>query len=121
MADPRMTGGRRGIAQRAYAPRPVRSRAMRLGAWAGVCALCFSAGAAAMFGYWRHGSTNVEACAASVLPDRTQLELERTRLALAQEAASRAAVQKAADAATAQVARLDAEVRFLQGQERLRR
>ena len=43
-------------------------------------------------------------------------ELARTRLALAEESAARAAVQVSADHAAAEVARLSAELRFLRGQ-----
>ncbi|WP_341272033.1 hypothetical protein [Paraburkholderia ginsengiterrae] len=47
-----------------------------------------------------------------------QKELIRARLALAQESAARAVVQKTADSAAADVARLNAEVQFLRGQSK---
>lgn len=47
-----------------------------------------------------------------------QIELARARLALAQESAARAAVQKTADSAAADVARLNEELQFLRGQKR---
>jgi hypothetical protein len=47
-----------------------------------------------------------------------QIELARARLALAQESAARAAVQKTADNAAADVARLNEELQFLRGQKR---
>ena len=50
-----------------------------------------------------------------------QAELERTRLALAQESTARAAVQKAADASAAEVGRLNTELLFLRGQSQKRR
>ncbi|MFP3562114.1 hypothetical protein SB861_67675, partial [Paraburkholderia sp. SIMBA_049] len=53
--------------------------------------------------------------AAPVPPDVVQAELERTRLALAQETAARGAVQKTADSAAAEVARLTSQLQFLQG------
>jgi len=50
-----------------------------------------------------------------------QAELERTRLALAQESTARAAVQKTADASAAEVRRLNTELLFLRGQSQKRR
>lgn len=47
-----------------------------------------------------------------------QKELIRARLALAEESAARAVVQKTADSAAADVARLNAEVQFLRGQSK---
>jgi len=55
-----------------------------------------------------------------VSPDGVQAELERTRLALAQESAARAAVQKAADASAADASRLNSEMLFLRGQSQKR-
>ena len=45
-------------------------------------------------------------------------KLTRARLALAQESAARAAVQKAADGAAAEVTRINAELQFLRGHSR---
>lgn len=58
-----------------------------------------------------------EQCTPAPIDEATrQTELIRARLALAQESAARAAVQKAADGAAAEVARLSAELQFLRGQ-----
>ncbi|ALL69290.1 hypothetical protein K788_0007312 [Paraburkholderia caribensis MBA4] len=53
--------------------------------------------------------------------DELQDALARAQLALKQEAASRASVQKFADAITVEVRRLQAQVPFLQGQSSSRR
>jgi hypothetical protein len=55
---------------------------------------------------------------ASVDEGQQQTELARARLALAQESAARAAVQKSADSAAADVARLNVELQFLRGQSK---
>lgn len=53
--------------------------------------------------------------------ERLQEELNQTRLALAQEAATRAAVQESADASAAEVGRLNVELRFFREQGKSRR
>lgn len=127
MADFLRPGRRRGrvgghlVTQRAYALQPVRSLAGRVGMWALVCIACMAAGAAAMHGYaWPDVSAR-PSCVAPAEHDELQDALARAQLAQKQEAASRASVQKSADALTVEVRRLQAQVLFLQGQSRSRR
>jgi len=112
-------------ATRAYELQPVRSRFARVATWALVCGVGMLIGAAALRGYeTRFTSSSDAACAAlSTSTSRNDLEdsLERAQLALKQETASRATVQKSADALSAEVGRLKAQVLFLQGQSRSRR
>jgi hypothetical protein len=115
-------------ATRAYVLQPARSRVARLATWALSCAVCMAAGAAALRGYEKHvAATTDAACAAPATPaaattrDSLHDALERAQLALNQETASRATVQKSADALAAEVGRLKAQVLFLQGQSRSRR
>jgi hypothetical protein len=122
MVDLRLTRAAGSLAQGAYALQPVRSRAVRAAIWAGVCACSVVVGAAAMYGYRQRADALVGQCAgAPVSADGAQTGLERTRLALAQESTARAAVQKTADAAAAEVSRLNAELLFLRGQGEKRR
>lgn len=127
MADLLRSGKQRGrvsgyvVAQRAYALQPVRSRAVRVGVWVFVCIACMAAGAAAMRGHARADVSAGPPCVAPAAHDELQDALARAQLALKQEAASRASVQKSADTLTVEVRRLQAQVLFLQGQSRSRR
>ncbi|BEU23904.1 hypothetical protein [Paraburkholderia sp. 22B1P] len=127
MADLLRSGRRRGhvrghvVAQRAYALQPVRSRAVRVGVWVLVCVACMAAGAAAMRGHVRADVSADPPCVAPAAHDALQDALARAQLALKQEAASRASVQRSADALTVEVRRLQAQVLFLQGQSRSHR
>ncbi|WP_408291091.1 hypothetical protein [Paraburkholderia sediminicola] len=85
-----------------------------------MCALGAAGGAAAVV-VWqsqRAGTPADQCSAAPVDEGADQAELARTRLALAQESAARAAVQKTADSAVTDVARLNAELQFLHGQSK---
>jgi hypothetical protein len=111
-------------ATRAYVLQPARSRLAQIAIWGLVCAICMLAGAAALRAYETHVAAQNDACAAPATPaarDELQDSLERVQLALKQETASRATVQKSADALAAEVGRLKAQVLFLQGQSRTRR
>jgi hypothetical protein len=131
MADPRRfsPGQRAGaITQRDYTLQPVRSRRMRVARWLVVCAVCVAAGAAAMRSYVGQRVPSNGPCLTSTYHDEAHDEphdephddprdaLMRARLALTQQSASRASVQKSADALAAEVGRLKAQVLFLQGQ-----
>lgn len=75
-----------------------------------------------MYGYAQSSDVLRGPCvSAPVSADGAQAELERTRLALAQESTARAAVQKSADTAAAEVSRLNAQLQFLRGQGQKRR
>lgn len=104
------------LATHAYAPRPVRSFAVRVGSWAAAFAACIGASAAVATWHARQEAAVTAPCVQPPSDDLLQAELARTRLALAQEEAARAALQKTADDATAEVGRLDTELRFLRGQ-----
>ncbi|MBP0594748.1 hypothetical protein J8I87_34820 [Paraburkholderia sp. LEh10] len=124
MADRRGSANRqsgRAIARRAYAPRPVRSRAASIATWLLAGIACATAGAAAMHGYGTRAVAARDSCAVPAAHDDLQDALARAQLALKQEAASRATVQKSADALTVEVTRLQTQVLFLQGQSRSRR
>jgi hypothetical protein len=128
MADFLRSGRQRGraVTQRAYALQPVRSRVARVALWALVAIACAAAGATAMRGYAMRGALVDASCAGNAAHADMQDvlahdELARAQLALKQEAASRASVQKSADALTVEVRRLQAQVLFLQGQSRARR
>jgi hypothetical protein len=122
MVDLRSARNAGSLTQRAYALQPVRSRAVRVAPWTGVCACSVAVGAAAMGWYATQRAALPDQCAsAPVSADDVQAELERTRLALAQESTARAAVQKAADASAAEVGRLNTELLFLRGQSQKRR
>ena len=90
--------------------------------WAAACVLSAAAGVAVMLAWQaQRAGLPVDACtAAPVSEDSAQAELERARLALAQESAARGAVQKTADSAAAEVARLNGELQFLRGQSKAR-
>ncbi len=90
--------------------------------WAAACMLSAAAGAAGMLAWQvRRAGLPPDSCtAAPVSEDSARAELERGRLALAQESAARGAVQKTADSAAAEVARLSAELQFLRGQGKAR-
>lgn len=125
MLDFRLARDVGGVAQRTYALRPVRSRTLRAVIWTTVCASSVAAGAGAMYWHARSTEPSSAACVSApgvpVSPDDAQAELERTRLALAQETAARVAVQKSADASAAEVSRLNTELLFLRGQGQKRR
>ncbi|MEA3083667.1 MAG: hypothetical protein QOC89_1364 [Paraburkholderia sp.] len=110
------------LSQCAYTLQPARPLMLRVIQWAVVCALGAAGGAAAtMAWHAQRSGTAVDQCnAASSDEGGEQTELARTRLALAQESAARAAVQKTADGAAADAARLNAEVQFLRGQSKTR-
>jgi phosphoenolpyruvate-protein kinase (PTS system EI component) len=69
----------------------------------------------------QHAGLAAQCASAPVSPDDMQAELERSRLALAQESTARAAVQKAADASAAEVGLLRTELLFLRDQSQKRR
>ncbi|MGA7776911.1 MAG: hypothetical protein WCA85_04275 [Paraburkholderia sp.] len=122
MVDLRLTRAAGNLAQRAYTLQPVRSRAVRAAIWAGVWVCSGVVGAAAMYAYLQHADALASHCtSAPVTADGAQTELERSRLALEQESTARAAVQKTADVATAEVSRLNAQLMFLRGQGQKRR
>ncbi|CAE6858993.1 hypothetical protein R75461_07882 [Paraburkholderia nemoris] len=79
----------------------------------GVCVICLVAGASAMYGYLQYGPGLRGLYAAQWQEGGGRAELSRMRLALVQEAASRAAAQKAAEAWAAEVSRLEVALRFL--------
>jgi hypothetical protein len=122
MVDLRSARDAGSLAQRAYTLQPVRSRAVRVAIWAGVLACGIAVGATAM--RWRdsqHAAVPAGCASVPVSPDAVQAELERTRLALAQESTARANVQKTADASAAEASRLNTELLFLRGQGQKRR
>lgn len=112
MADARRSARMRSDAQRAFELQPVRSRAWRWGvalAWTAAAAAA-GAGLAA----WALHTGDAGRCPI-VAPDLLQTRLSNTELALEQERAARSAVQKAAEAAQAETAKLQAELLFLRG------
>ncbi|QBR00117.1 hypothetical protein [Paraburkholderia pallida] len=112
MADLRRSARQRRDAQRAFELQPVRSRAWRWGvalAWTAVAAAA-GAGLTAWALYADEGGR----CPV-VAPDLLQTRLSNAELALEQERAARSALQKAADAAQAEAAKLQAELVFLRG------
>jgi hypothetical protein len=108
------------LTHRAYTLQPARPLVLRMILWVLVCALSAAGGAAAVVvWYTQRTGTPVDQCnAAPAEGGSEQAELDRTRLALAQESAARAAVQKTADGAAADVARLNVELQFLRGQSK---
>jgi hypothetical protein len=120
MADPLLSRNAGRLTRRAYALQPVRRLRFRIAVWVLACGLSALAGAAGMFvGEARRAGMPLTQCLpASVDKSAEQTELARTRLALAQESAARAAVQKTADSAAADVARLGNELQFLRGQSK---
>ena len=109
------------LTQRTYAPQPRRSGVASFGRWALACMACLALGAAAAIGYVQHGMLLPTPFACAPSDDGVRSELTRTRLALEQEAAARAAVQQSADASAAEARRLSEELRFLRGQVQQRR
>ncbi|WP_027801911.1 hypothetical protein [Paraburkholderia dilworthii] len=120
MADRILSRDAVGLTRRAYTLVPVRSLRSRIAAWVLVCALSALAGAAAVVvGEARRAGLPLAQCLpAPVDKSAEQNELARARLALAQESAARAAVQKTANSAAAEVARLNDELQFLRGQSK---
>ncbi|NKJ47010.1 hypothetical protein CIC12_09705 [Burkholderia sp. SG-MS1] len=106
------------LSGRTYTLRPARSLASRVAMWVGACAFSAALGAAALAGWdARRAGMPPGRCAPEPVDEgQQQTELARARLALAQESAARAAVQKSADSAAADVARLNVELQFLRGQ-----
>ncbi|MFM0220552.1 hypothetical protein [Paraburkholderia dipogonis] len=120
MVDRRFPRDADSLTHRAYTLRPARSLVFRVTVWTVVCVLCACAGAATLTAWHaRRAGTPQEQCTPAPVDETTkQAVLTRARLALAQESAARAAVQKAADSAAAEVARLNAELQFLRGQSK---
>jgi hypothetical protein len=117
MAERHATRDATALTHREYTLRPARPLGYRVIAWAIVCLLSAGAGVAALTAWRLHlGDAPLPCVAAPVDENAKQTELARTKLALAQESAARAAVQKTADTASAEVARLNAELQFLRGQ-----
>jgi hypothetical protein len=117
-ADRRVAHVANGLSRRDYTLQPARPLGWRIAVCAVVCVASAVLGAAALTG-WQvsRGGTAAGACAARPIDAGTeQTELARARLALAEQSAARAAVQKAADNAAAEVARLSAELQFLHSQ-----
>lgn len=90
--------------------------------WVVVCVLSAATGVVATVAWhMQRGAALAEQCAVVPVSEGSkQAELARTRLALAQESAARGAVQKTADSAAAEVARLTTELQFLRGQSKTR-
>ncbi|RKF35977.1 hypothetical protein [Paraburkholderia fungorum] len=120
MAEQRFSRNAGNLTQRPYTLQPARPLALRAALWVLACALSAAGGAAAVAAWHaeRAGVPVVQCTAAPVDESNEQRELARARLALAQESAARAAVQKAADGAAADVARLNTELQFLRGQSK---
>lgn len=118
MVERRFSRDAGSLTRRVYTLQPTRPLVLRIALWALVCALSAAGGAAAVAAWHaQRGGAPADQCnAAPVDAGSEQTELARTRLALAQEMAARAAVQKTADGAAADVARLNAELQFLHGQ-----
>jgi hypothetical protein len=117
-ADRRVARAANALSRRDYRLQPARPLTWRIAMWAVVCLASAVLGAAALTG-WQvsRADTAAGACAArSVDAGSQQTELARMRLALAEESAARAAVQKAADSAAAEVSRLSAQLQFLRSQ-----
>ncbi|WP_153102007.1 hypothetical protein [Paraburkholderia hayleyella] len=120
--DPRVTRAARKVSgkltQGSFAPQPVHSRARRLMLWGAACIISGLIGMALTGMYLQHsGTVPFELCKAPAAGADLQAELARTQLALMQERASRAAVQKTANASAAEVSRLNTELLFLRGQK----
>lgn len=120
MVERRFSRDAGSLTHRAYTLQPTRPLVLRVALWGLVCALSAAGGAASVVAWQaQRAGTPAEQCnAAPVDVDSEQTELARARLALAQESAARAAVQKTADGAAADVARLNAELQFLRGQSK---
>ena len=122
MAEPRFSRTAGSLTRRSYTLQPARSPGLRVAVWVVVCVLSAAAGVAATVAWhMQRGAAPAEQCTVVPVPEGSlQAELARTRLALAQESAARGAVQKTADSAAAEVARLTAELQFLRGQSKTR-
>jgi hypothetical protein len=121
MVERRFSRDAGSLAHRAYTLQPTRPLVVRVAIWVLVCALGAAGGAAAVVAWHaQRAGTPADQCNAAPPVDETaeQTELARARLALAQESAARAAVQKTADGAVADVARLNTELQFLRGQSK---
>jgi hypothetical protein len=97
------------LTTRVYVLRPKRSLVAQsaLAALVAMFVVTLGAGVAAITLWHAHrGGVSVQCETAPVDEDAQQNELARTRLALAQETAARMAVQKTADNASAEAARL---------------
>jgi hypothetical protein len=113
MAERRGFARFRPDATRAYTLQPVRSRFARL-----VVVLAWTAAAAASgagVAVWALGP-KVPAYCPDSSPEALHAELADARLKLEQERAARAALQKSADSAQAEVAKLKADLLFLRNQ-----
>lgn len=120
MADRRNCRNAGRLSRRAYTLQPARPFGLRLTIWATVCLLSAAAGGAVVTAWYAQGTRQAdEACTPTAVDDDSkQTDLARARLALAEESAARAAVQKSADSAAAEVARLGSELQFLRGQSK---
>lgn len=120
MADRRFSRNAGSLSHRVYTLRPARSLGFRAAVWVLSCVLCACVGAAGLAVWYaqRAGAPLAPCSVAPVDKNAQQIELTRARLALAEESAARAAVQKTADGAAAEVARLNAELQFLRGQSK---
>ncbi|MFL9941211.1 hypothetical protein [Paraburkholderia graminis] len=120
MADRFLSRDASRVAHGAYALAPVRPLRVRIVVWTLVCALSALAGAAAVIAAdaWRAGLPLRQCLPVPADKSAEETELARARLALAQESAARASVQKTADSAAAEVARLNDQLQFLRGQSR---
>ncbi|MFM0303927.1 hypothetical protein PQQ99_27790 [Paraburkholderia sediminicola] len=120
MVERRFSRDAGNLTHRAYTLQPTRPLAFRVTVWVLVCALSAAGGAAAVVAWHaQHSGTSADQCKVAPVDEGSEeTELARTRLALAQESVARAAVQKTADGAAADVARLNAELQFLRGQSK---
>lgn len=105
------------LTQSAYTLRPRRSSISNFARWVTACLACLALGVVVAIGYTRQQHLPCAPCTAGQQQDDSvRLELTRTRLALEQEMAARAAVQEAADASATEARRLSEELRFLRSQ-----
>ncbi|WGS46884.1 hypothetical protein LFL97_32295 [Burkholderia sp. JSH-S8] len=111
MTDRRATDSRRRqLTQQAYLPRPVRSLAVQIAIPLIIYLIGMATGGAITL-YEPHASHL--SCPAAPSRDALTAELMRTQLALEQERASHAAVQKQVDASAAELMRAKNELRVL--------
>ncbi len=111
------------LTRRSYTLRAERPLALKVAGWFAACALSAAVGGLAVSAVIAKHTPRDGAQATPCRPEPVdtapiEQELARARLALAQESAARAAVQKSADDASAEAARLNAELQFLRGQSR---
>lgn len=110
------------LSRRAYTLEPTKPLALRITLRVSACALSAVLGAASLAGWQAQRGGAASPCVPDPVAEKQrQAELERARLALAEESAARAAVQKTADRAAAEVARLSADLQFLRAQGGRRR